>query len=367
MAAGRSAGIAETVSIRRTNVRWAILSMLFVVTTVNYADRATIAIAGPEIARALALSPVALGYIFSAFAWSYVIAQLPAGWLLDRFGSKTAYCAALATWSLFTLLQGGVGFLRGGTAVAVLFLLRLAVGAAEAPSFPGNGRITAAWFPARERGFASAIFNSAQYFATACFAPLMGWIVHALGWQHVFVFMGALGLALALVWMRVIYHPQAHPRASRDEIDYIRAGGGLVDLDAPGAAGSSPRIDTLALLGALLSSRMLLGVYLFQFCVNVMTYFFLTWFPVYLVEERHMTILRAGLVASLPAMCGFAGGVLGGWISDRLLKSGWSLSAARETPIVVGMVLAMSMVGCNYAGSDLVVSSSCRSRSSARA
>jgi MFS transporter, ACS family, glucarate transporter len=344
-----------TPAAARTNVRWTILAVLFVVTTVNYADRATIAIAGPDIRRVLGLSAVQMGYIFSAFAWSYVAAQLPAGWLLDRFGSKLTYGVALLMWSLFTMFQGSVGFLTGGTAVVALFLLRLAVGAAEAPSFPGNGRLTSAWFPAGERGFASAIFNSAQYFATAFFAPLMGWIVHSFGWQHVFVVMGGLGTMLAVVWTRAIYGPKAHPRVNEAEIDYIRAGGALVELD--GATGANPlgRRETVAWLRALLSNRMLVGLYLFQFCVNVLTYFFLTWFPVYLVTERRMTILQAGFVASLPAACGFVGGVLGGWASDRLLRAGWSLSAARKTPIVIGMLMATSMIACNRVDSDVLV------------
>lgn len=351
---------ADADAVRRTNVRWSILVVLFVVTTINFADRATISIAGPDIRKALDLSPVQMGYIFSAFAWSYVLAQLPGGWLLDRFGSKTTYCVALVIWSLFTMFQGAVGFLTGGAAVAALFLLRLAVGAAEAPSFPGNGRITSAWFPASERGFASAIFNSAQYFATAFFAPIMGWLVHTLGWQSVFVFMGSLGLMMALAWTKVIYGPKAHPRVNQAEIDYIQAGGALVDLDAKPLAANTKadpaaQVDTLACLKELLSTRMLVGVYVFQFCINVMTYFFLTWFPVYLVTERHMTILKAGFVASLPAICGFVGGVLGGWVSDQLLKAGWSLSAARKTPIVVGMLMAMSMIACNYVESDMVV------------
>jgi MFS transporter, ACS family, glucarate transporter len=329
--------------------------MLFAVTTINFADRATISIAGPEIRKTLALSPVQMGYIFSAFAWSYVVAQLPGGWLLDRFGSKTTYFVGLTIWSLFTMFQGGVGFLTGGAAVAVLFLLRLSVGAAEAPSFPGNGRITSAWFPASERGLASAIFNSAQYFATALFAPIMGWLVHSFGWQSVFYVMGGLGLAMALVWNTVIYGPKAHPWANQAEIDYIQAGGALVDLDGQKAAAKPPEVRTLACIKELLGTRMLLGVYIFQYCINVLTYFFLTWFPVYLVSERHMTILKAGFVASLPAICGFVGGVLGGWISDRLIKTGWSLSAARKAPIVVGMLLAMSMIACNYAQSDVLV------------
>jgi ACS family glucarate transporter-like MFS transporter len=338
-----------------TRVRWIVLAMLFVVTTINYADRATISIAGADIRDALGLSPVQMGYIFSAFAWSYVLAQLPGGWLLDRFGSKTTYVVGLTLWSLFTMFQGTVGFLTGAAAAAALFVLRLAVGAAEAPSFPGNGRITSAWFPAGERGLASAIFNSAQYFATALFAPIMGWIVHSFGWQAVFYVMGGLGLALAPVWNKIIYGPRAHPWVNQAEIDYIQAGGALVDLDGRQAAARPPAVDTIACIKELLGNRLLLGLYVFQHCVNVLTYFFVTWFPIYLVTERHMTILKAGLVASLPAICGFAGGVLGGWASDRLIKAGWSLSAARKTPIVAGMLLAMSMMACNYAQSDALV------------
>ena len=331
------------------------LAMLFIVTTINFADRATMSIAGADIRKAFDLSPVQMGYIFSAFAWSYVLAQLPGGWLLDRFGSKTTYFVGLTLWSLFTMFQGTVGFLTGGAAAAALFVLRLAVGAAEAPSFPGNGRITSARFPADERGLASAIFNSAQYFATAMFAPIMGWLVHTFGWHSVFYVMGCLGLALAVAWNKVIYGPRAHPWANQAEIDYVQAGGALVDLDGRKTASAAAAVDTFACIGELLANRMLLGLYVFQYCINVLTYFFLTWFPIYLVSERHMTILKAGFVASLPAICGFCGGVLGGWASDRLIGRGWSLSAARKTPIVVGMLLAMSMIACNYASSDALV------------
>jgi MFS transporter, ACS family, glucarate transporter len=338
-----------------TRVRWLVLAMLFAVTTVNFADRATLSIAGADIREVFDLSPMQMGYIFSAFAWSYVLAQLPGGWILDRFGSKTTYGACLVLWSLFTMFQGTVGFLTGGAAAAALFVLRLAVGAAEAPSFPGNGRLTSAWFPANERGLASAIFNSAQYFATALFAPIMGWLVHTFGWQSVFYVMGGLGLALALAWNKVIYGPRAHPWVNQAEIDFIQEGGALVDLDGRQTVARPAAVDTFACIRELLGSRLLLGLYVFQYSVNVLTYFFLTWFPVYLVSERHMTILKAGLVASLPAICGFVGGVLGGWASDRLLKAGWSLSTARKTPIVAGMLLATSIVACNYVTSDTLV------------
>lgn len=337
---------------RRTRVRLLIVAMLFAATTINYADRATISIAGPDMAKELGLSPVQMGYVFSAFAWSYVLAQIPGGWLLDRYSVKWVYAAAVALWSAFTLVQGAVGFFTGLTAVVLLFALRLAVGLTEAPVFPANARIVAAWFPTRERGMASAFFNSAQYFATVLFTPLMAWIVHNFGWHHVFTTMGLLGIAFAVLWLRVVDSPKNHPSMNQAERDYIEAGGALLDMDGQsrGRQGDAGRT-----LRQLLANRMLLGIYIGQYCITVLTYFFLTWFPVYLVKERGLSILQAGFAAVLPALCGFVGGILGGVISDLLLRRGFSLTAARKIPIVGGMLLSMSIIGCNYVQADAVV------------
>jgi ACS family glucarate transporter-like MFS transporter len=338
-----------------TKYRWIILAALFVITIINYADRAILSIAGPAIAEELQFTPIDIGYIFSAFAWSYVLCQLPGGWLLDRFGSKRVYFFSIFFWSLFTFVQGAVGFLAGGIAVSTLFTLRLLVGAAEAPSFPGNSRITQAWFPNRERGRAAAIFNSAQYFSTVIFAPFMGWIVFTFGWQAVFFVMGGIGLLMAFSWLKVVYNPSEHPKIGPNELAYIEAGGGLTNLDKPMQDKHRPEIDTWSIIKQLLKNRMLLGVYLGQYCITTLTYFFLTWFPVYLVNERGMTILSAGLIASLPAICGFIGGISGGWVSDKLMNRNFSLSTARKIPIVTGMLLSMSMVVCNYVEQDALV------------
>jgi ACS family glucarate transporter-like MFS transporter len=333
-------------------VRYGILAMLFVVTITNYADRATISLVGASLQSELGLSSVALGYIFSAFGWAYVLGQIPGGWLLDRFGSKLVYGVGLFTWSFFTFLQGFVGVLGPSGALIALLVLRFLVGLAEAPSFPGNARLVAAWFPTKERGTASAIFNSAQYFATVLFAPLMGFLVYRFGWPWVFWVMGPLGMALVLVWQRVIHAPRSHPTLGAAELAEIEQGGALVDLDGAGQEPQGPRWPAVA---RLLRSRMMLGIYLAQYCINTITYFFLTWFPVYLVKERGMNILEAGLVASLPAIGGFCGGVLGGVISDHLLRRGHSLSFARKLPIVCGMLLSTTMVLCNVVETQWVV------------
>ncbi|MDB5576259.1 MAG: transporter, partial [Bradyrhizobium sp.] len=152
------------VGVKKTHARQLTLLILFIVTVISYADRATFSIAGAAASKELSIGPVAMGWILSAFAWAYVIAQLPGGVLLDRFGSKKIYVIALILWSIFTFIQAFAG-LFAGAAVTALFAMRFMVGVAEAPAFPANARIVAAWFPTSERGTASAIFNAAQYFA----------------------------------------------------------------------------------------------------------------------------------------------------------------------------------------------------------
>lgn len=352
---------------RRTHVRYQIVFFLFLLTALNFADRATLSIAGTDLARDLKLDPVAMGYVFSAFAWAYVICQIPGGWLLDRFGSRLIYGWSIALWSLFTLLQGCVfgqehqfimrlPFLDPVTvsgAVLMLFTLRFLLGMAESPSFPANSRIVASWFPTAERGTAAAIFNSAQYAATVLFAPVMGWITHTLGWPPVFWFMGGLGLIFAVVWPRIIHGPREHPRANAAEVEHIVRGGGLVDIEDSGQKqGSGPSWPVLL---QLLGNRMLLGIYFGQYCITTLTWFFLTWFPIYLVKDRGMTILQVGFVAVLPALCGLAGGLGGGLFSDWLLRRGCSLTVARKIPIVGGLLLSVSMIGCNYVGAQWAV------------
>ncbi|AJC67492.1 MFS transporter [Dickeya zeae] len=340
---------------KKTNARYWIVVMLFIVTSFNYGDRATISIAGSAMSKEIGLDAVGMGYIFSAFSWAYVIGQIPGGWLLDRFGSKRVYFWSIFTWSLFTLLQGFVDLFHGSAIVISLFMLRFMVGLCESPSFPGNSRIVAAWFPAQERGTAVAIFNSAQYFATVIFAPIMGWLTHEVGWAHVFWFMGGLGMVISFLWLKVIHDPKDHPGVNKAELEYIEAGGALVNMDASAAKKEVARGEKWHQIKQLLTSRMMMGVYLGQYCINALTYFFITWFPVYLVQARGMSILKAGFVASIPAICGFVGGVLGGVISDYLMRRTQSLTIARKTPIVLGMLLSMSMVICNYVTTEWVV------------
>lgn len=348
-----SAGEAPT--LRKTRVRWLIAVVLFLITVINYADHVVISLAGPIMAKELDFDSVTLGYVFSAFGWSYAVAQIPGGWFLDRFGSKLVYASCIFIWSLLTWMTGAIGFFSGFAAVASLFSLRFLIGIFKAPVFPANSRIVASWFPASERATASAIFSSAQYAATVFFAPLIGWLIRDFGWQSVYVLMGALGMAFLLVWRKLIHDPKDHPLTNAAELAFIEQGGALVNMDQDRKNGNRAKGQTLAHIKQLLTNRMMVGIYLGQYFTNALTYFYITWFPVYLVREKHMSILKAGFVSVIPALCGFAGGLLGGVISDAMLRRGFSLTVARKTPIVIGMLLSMTMIACNYIDAEAAV------------
>src|SRR5262249_19093541 len=150
--------------------------MLFAASAFSYGDRVVLSIAGLAMTKNLHLDPLRLGYLFSGFSWAYVVGQLPAGGMLDSLGSERGYGGSIIAWSICAALVGFAGYLPAFIAFFVIFALRLVSGLVQSPVFPGNGRIVAAWFPTAERGTASAIFNSSQYFALVLFAPVIGWI-----------------------------------------------------------------------------------------------------------------------------------------------------------------------------------------------
>jgi D-galactonate transporter len=337
---------------RNSHIRFWIIATLFLISSINYASRATLGIAGKPLASEFHLDSVQLGYLFSAFAWAYAIGQIPGGGLLDRYGSRPVYLWSITLWAIFTGLQAFVPYLSFVPVMISLFILRLALGFAECPSFPANARIVANWFPNSERGTASAIFNASQYFSVVAFTPLMGWLAQYHGWQSVFFWMGVIGLIGAAIFWVIVDSPARHKHISKREYQFIEQGGALVNLDRPAAKAQPIR---WGILGQLLANRMLLGIYLAQYCITALTYFYSTWFAIYLIEARHMSLAKAGFAAAGPAIAGFVGGVLGGVASDYLLKRGVPLSRARKTVILIGLVISCAILLCNYTDSQAMI------------
>jgi len=336
-------------STRTTKARYLIAVMLFVTVVINYVDRANLSVAAPLIAREFGLDTAQQGLLLSAFGWTYAALQLPGGWLVDRLHPRLLYPLCLILWSLATIFMGVVG------SFAALIVLRMAVGVFEAPAYPINNKVVTRWFPEKERATAIGFYTSGQFIGLALLTPVLTWLQYALSWHWIFVLTGAAGVIWALVWFLVYRNPR-ESKANAAELEYIRSGGGLVDLVDAGTTPDTPRkrISWADLL-VVLSRRKLWGIYLGQFCLTSTLWFFLTWFPSYLVNYRHMDYIKSGFLVSLPFLAALVGVLLGGVVSDALVKRGFTLGTARKLPIIVGLLLSMTMIGANFTDDTALV------------
>ena len=338
--------IPHSVQARPTRARLIIAGLLFVSVVINYLDRSNLSITAPAMRTELGFDTAQMGLILSAFGWTYALCQIPGGWLVDRVAPRGLYATLILLWSAATVLLGFT------TSIAGLMAVRMLIGALEAPSYPINNRVVTTWFPERERATAIGFYTSGQFVGLAFLTPVLAWVQTSAGWRMVFVATGGVGLVWALVWYAVYRGPREFPGASAAEVEEIRRGGGLVDLDqlrTASAAGAVPRRPvSRADFARVLSSRKLWGVYLGQFALTSTLWFFLTWFPTYLVQARGMDFVKAGFLASLPFLAAFVGVLCSGVLSDALVRRGASLGTARKVPIVTGLLLSISIVGANY-------------------
>lgn len=320
-----------------TKARFTILALLFIITAINYLDRSNLAVTASSIQDDLGFSSVTMGFLFSAFGWTYALMQIPGGWFLDRFGSRVIYAFALCTWSIVTLLQG---FAKN---FATLFGLRLALGFFEAPAFPTNNRVVATWFPKHERAMATGVYTAGEYVGLAFATPFLFWLLSHFGWQSTFIVTGIIGIIFTYVWLKVYREPKDNNKyVNKEELDYIREGGGLVE-----SAGEKHSVS-FKQFGKLLKYRQIWGISFTQFAISSTLYFFLTWFPTYLVQEKNMSFLKAGFMGSLPYIAACVGVLLAGVWSDRMVKKGISLTVARKTPIIIGALGASLIILANY-------------------
>jgi MFS transporter, ACS family, D-galactonate transporter len=326
---------------RPTRVRYRVLAMLFVTVVINYLDRSNLSVAAPDLGRDLQLDPFHKGLLLSAFGWAYAALQIPGGWLVDRIRPRVLYATICGLWSLATLWQGFAG------TFIFLFSLRLLVGMFEAPAYPICNRLVTTWFPERERAGAIGCYTSGQFVGLAFLTPVLALTQKNLGWHSVFILTGAAGLVWAAIWYWRYRDPAESRGVNESEIQYIQAGGGLADLTSRPATATAEKFQW-ADLKKVLSHRKLWGIYIGQAAVNSTLWFFLTWFPSYLVDYRHMKFIKAGFLASLPFLAAFCGILASGFLSDFLMKRGWSATTARKVPVISGLLLCTSIVGANY-------------------
>ncbi|WP_392566595.1 MFS transporter [Utexia brackfieldae] len=301
--------------------------MLFAI-VINYLDRTVMSAAAPMISRDLQISPQAMGWIMSAFFLSYALCQIPAGFIADRFGQRKTLAGSVGWWSVAT------GATALATSPAGFIFARIFMGMGEAAAYPCNGGVTAKWFPDKERGRVTALFDSGSRFGTAFAMPLVVWIIASLGWHAAFYICGALGLLWVVWWLKVYHDPEQHPRITQAELKYIRDG-----------QAKKEGIDNIQPMKwyQLLKYRNVIAMCLGFFMLNYAVYFFITWFPSYLMTERGLSLKEMGFMAMLPPLCGILGQWFGGWFTDFVYIRTHNLSLARKINLVGGMLIATSI------------------------
>ncbi|CDG21829.1 D-galactonate transporter [Xenorhabdus poinarii G6] len=331
------------ISERPTRRRYFVVFMLFVIVIINYIDRANLAIASPHIEAEFGLSSVQMGYIFSAFGWTYALFQIPGGQFLDLIGSKITYFIAILGWSTATLFQGFAnGFIS-------LLTLRAITGVFEAPSFPTNNRVISSWYPEQERAGAIAIYTSGQYVGLAFFTPVLIWVQHVLSWHWVFIMTGTVGIFWSFFWLMKYKSVNQDQKVNEAERQHILSGGAISDdEDIQGENKTKARHKLTLTDWKLVFHPKLLGVYIVQFALATTVWFFLTWFPTYLSKGRDIDLSTTELMTAIPFIAAFLGVISGGFLADKLVRMGKSIGIARKTPILIGLVLSMSIVLANY-------------------
>jgi sugar phosphate permease len=309
-------------SPRTHRLRTTAVVLLVVAGCVNYLDRAAVAVGEPEIRQTLGLSYSKMGLLLSAFAWSYGVAQIPAGTLIDRFGPRRILGSGLILWSLAQIAASFVG------SFAQFIVARVALGLGESPMYVGGTRVCADWFSLKERALPIAIFNSSSALAPAFAPPLLTWLMVAFGWRTMFLIAGLAGFAIAVLWFVFYRSPVSADVPPADIVEIRRH---------DGENGEHVGWDQVLWL---LRFRTSWGMFLGFSGVVYISWLYATWLPGYLEQARHLSIVSAGFWAALPLAAGFLGALSGGFISDRLGRAGMDAAAACRIPTMWGLIAA---------------------------
>ena len=301
---------------RKSRVRWFVLFLISVMYLITYMDRANISVTAQAMSVEFGLSKTEMGLVFSAFAWAYALGQVPGGWLADYFGPKKVLLSIVSFWSLMTAVTAMVsGFFS-------LFIVRFVFGLGEAGAFPTASRAMQLWFPKQERGFIQGVTHCFSRLAVAVTPFVAVAIMSAFGWRWVFYSFALIG-ALWAIWFAIVYRnrPQEHSGVNAAELDYIR---GTKD-----AAIHSTDRQTVPWKRIMTSPNMwyIAAAY---FCFFYGSFFYVTWFPTYLLEYRHLSLQSVGVLATIPLITAMIGDIAGGILTDSLFKRTNRLTFSRR-------------------------------------
>ncbi|AZH83749.1 MFS transporter [Plantibacter sp. PA-3-X8] len=308
---------------KTVRIRWFLVGFLVLGGVVNYLDRSTLSVANTTIAQEFGLNALQMGLLLSAFSWPYAIANLPAGFLVDKFGPKKMFAFAAGAWSLVSMVTAAAN------SFGFLYAARVALGIAESPFFTSALKVNERWFNKSERALPVSLVNTGSQIANAIAPPLLTFLLLTMSWRGMFIIVGAFGIVIALVWLRIYRDP------TLKEQSMIK-----------GAEAEARVVATVEQVawGQLFKHRNTWFMVLGAFGIFYTVWVYLTWLPSYLQTARGFSLADSGWLASLPFLCGIVGVVFGGWLSSRLVQRGVGTVRARKIPIVGGALLAAASV-----------------------
>jgi ACS family hexuronate transporter-like MFS transporter len=309
-------------------LRWWIIGVCFLGTTINYIDRQCLSVAAPTLCKEFGFSAAQYGSIVMAFMAAYTIMQFVSGAIVDRIGVRCGMALFAAWWSVSAVLHA---FCRGlWSFQAARFLL----GMGEAGNWPSATKAVSEWFPARERGVAVAIFDSGSGVGGLVAAPLVAALIAWYGWQVAFIATGALVIPWLILWLCIYRSPERHERISDAERELLRA-------NRPQEAEKSQLSEPWYWL---LASRYAWGIVLGRLLTDCVWWFYVYWLAKYLTDVRGFSLAEIGAWVGIPFVAVDLGNLAGGGLSSYLLRRGWTLNAARKIVLVFGAVGMLASV-----------------------
>jgi len=319
-------------------VRWHMLGWVFAAAFIAYLQRTAMSVVAVPLAHDAGFTTSQVGWLFNAFMVTYTLFQVPGGVFGQRVGARRAVLlytllsvAALASFAL------APGFATGATLFALLIATRLVLGVAHGPLFPTNSGLMQAWFPPRRWALINGLQVMGLSFGGAAAGPLVSAITVHGGWQRAMLATCVPGLLLAAGWWWAVRDtPREHPGVSTDELARIAEG-----RAAPAAAGFDWRR-----IGAVLANRVVWVLTLGYLLQNYAYYFFFSWSVTYLVESRHLTLLRSGWFSAVPILAGGVGAWLGGQWCDLAVarlgaRRGYRLLPMIALPLAAALLVVL--------------------------
>ncbi|HVY15217.1 MAG TPA: MFS transporter [Rhodopila sp.] len=311
-------------------LRWVIGSLMFLAGMINYLDRSALGVAAPLIRQDLHLDASQLGIVFSSFSFGYALFCFVGGYASDRFGPRNVMGVSMIAWSIFC------GLTAAAWSVASLLVVRILFGMGEGPIGSTFNKTVRNWFPHGQQASAVSVANAGTPLGAAVSGPVVGLLALSVGWRPAFIIIALIGIAWVVFWYAIATdHPRENGRITSQELAEFEDG---QKTQPPPSASPQP-------LGSLIARPAILATAFAFFGYSCILFFFLTWFPTYLVSARHLSIASMSFATTIPWLVGFIGLTAGGPLCDLIFKMTGNPILARKLVLVVCLLVAALCIG----------------------